>query len=193
MPSGKLEIESYFGHSDDEINAMESLSMDLEIPQTVSIRRNECIILGSKEELISKFPQSKIIYNFEISWNMEIVVPIPSFGVYSIRTFQKLKFTENEITYLRLFGQLAMLAFSKSDLVYQINHKKNFNVQVHTKHELTERQKLIFQLIEKGMTNPQIAKEIGFSESLVRHETILIYSILGISGRKEVIGNSKNH
>jgi DNA-binding CsgD family transcriptional regulator len=193
MPSGNLEIECYFGHADAEINALESISMDLDIPQTASIRRNECIISGSKEELISKFPQSKIIYDFEIGWDMEIVVPITTFGVYSVRTFQKVNLTENKIRYLRLFGQLATLAFSKSDLVHQNNHKKEFNAQVHKKHELTERQKVVFQLVQGGLTNPQIAEQIGFSESLVRHETILIYSILGISGRKEALGKSKNH
>ena len=39
----------------------------------------------------------------------------------------------------------------------------------------------------KGFTNAQIAAEIGYSESLVRQETIQIFRILGVSGRKEII------
>jgi DNA-binding NarL/FixJ family response regulator len=43
-------------------------------------------------------------------------------------------------------------------------------------------------------TNPEIAKELGFSESTIRHETIRIYQILKVSGRKEAInvGIAKN-
>jgi len=39
-------------------------------------------------------------------------------------------------------------------------------------------------LIEDGYTNIAIANEIGYSESLVKQETMTIYSILNISGRK---------
>jgi DNA-binding NarL/FixJ family response regulator len=39
----------------------------------------------------------------------------------------------------------------------------------------------------KGLTNAQIAGEVGYSESLVRQETIQIFRVLGVSGRKEII------
>jgi DNA-binding CsgD family transcriptional regulator len=55
---------------------------------------------------------------------------------------------------------------------------------------LTERQQIIKNLIEKGLTNPAIADEIGYSESLVRQETMAIYAILNISGRKDLLGYS---
>jgi DNA-binding NarL/FixJ family response regulator len=53
--------------------------------------------------------------------------------------------------------------------------------------ELTQRQALIKNLMEKGYTNVAIANEIGFSESLVKQETMTIYSLLNISGRKELL------
>jgi len=52
--------------------------------------------------------------------------------------------------------------------------------------KLTERQKLIVDGIKVGKTNAVIARELGFSESLIRQETIIIYSKLGISGRHEI-------
>ena len=52
--------------------------------------------------------------------------------------------------------------------------------------ELTDRQKVIVQLLTEGLTNSQIAARIGFSESTVRQETIAIYRHLGVSGRHEV-------
>ena len=45
----------------------------------------------------------------------------------------------------------------------------------------------ILDLMAQSLTNPQIAKELGFSESTVRQETMRIYQILQVSGRKEAI------
>jgi DNA-binding NarL/FixJ family response regulator len=56
--------------------------------------------------------------------------------------------------------------------------------------ELTPRQELIKKLVLQGMTNQQIAIEIGFSDSLVRQETMAIYAALNVSGRKELLENS---
>lgn len=50
---------------------------------------------------------------------------------------------------------------------------------------LTERQNLILKLIAEGRTNAAIADVLGYSESLIRQETIKIYAKLGCSGRNE--------
>jgi DNA-binding CsgD family transcriptional regulator len=51
--------------------------------------------------------------------------------------------------------------------------------------EMTERQRVILQMIADGRTNADIADLLGYSESLIRQETIRIYAILGCSGRAE--------
>lgn len=50
---------------------------------------------------------------------------------------------------------------------------------------LSERQLLILKLISEGRTNADIADVLGYSESLIRQETIKIYSFLDCSGRSE--------
>jgi len=50
---------------------------------------------------------------------------------------------------------------------------------------LSERQELILKLISEGRTNGDIADVLGYSESLIRQETIRIYAILRCSGRAE--------
>ena len=50
---------------------------------------------------------------------------------------------------------------------------------------LSERQELVLKLIAEGRTNGDIADILGYSESLIRQETIRIYAILGCSGRNE--------
>lgn len=52
---------------------------------------------------------------------------------------------------------------------------------------LSERQLEILRLMAKTMTNSQIAKRIGFSESTVRQETMAIYRQLEVHGRREAI------
>ena len=51
---------------------------------------------------------------------------------------------------------------------------------------LTSRQAKIVELIRDGKTNGSIADSLGYSESLIRQETIIIYRKLGVSGRKEL-------
>ena len=49
---------------------------------------------------------------------------------------------------------------------------------------LTNRQHKIVAMMAEGMTNNQIANELGYSQSTIRQDTIKIYEILGVAGRK---------
>ena len=53
--------------------------------------------------------------------------------------------------------------------------------------DLTERQTRVRELPAKGMTNPQISRQVGYSESTVRQETMAIYRYFGVSGRHEAV------
>ena len=50
---------------------------------------------------------------------------------------------------------------------------------------LTERQLLVLESMVAGKTNPAIAKELSFSVSTIRLETMEIFDKLGVSGRRE--------
>ena len=50
---------------------------------------------------------------------------------------------------------------------------------------LTQRQILILRGMVEGKTNHDLAVELGFSVSTIRHETMRIYQPLGVSDRKE--------
>jgi DNA-binding CsgD family transcriptional regulator len=51
---------------------------------------------------------------------------------------------------------------------------------------LTPRQERILEMINDGKTNANIAAQLGYSESLIRQETIIIYRKLGVGGRREL-------
>ena len=54
-----------------------------------------------------------------------------------------------------------------------------------TKEVLTQRQLLILAGMIEGKTNHELAEDLGFSVSTIRHETMRIYSLLQVSDRKE--------
>ena len=51
----------------------------------------------------------------------------------------------------------------------------------------SDRQLRILGLMAKGLTNSQISKRVGFSESTVRQETMAIYRYFGVGGRREAV------
>jgi DNA-binding CsgD family transcriptional regulator len=51
--------------------------------------------------------------------------------------------------------------------------------------QLTQRQVLILRGMVEGKTNHDLAVELGFSVSTIRHETMRIYQALAVSDRKE--------
>jgi DNA-binding NarL/FixJ family response regulator len=55
---------------------------------------------------------------------------------------------------------------------------------------MSDRQNVILEMLSRGMTNAKIAEKIGYSESLIRQETIAIYRNLGVSGRAELISSA---
>lgn len=56
--------------------------------------------------------------------------------------------------------------------------------------ELTTRQVEILIMLRAGSTNAAIGESLGFSESLIRQETIIIYRKLGVKGRREILSSS---
>ncbi|MFM8328976.1 MAG: helix-turn-helix transcriptional regulator, partial [Actinomycetales bacterium] len=56
---------------------------------------------------------------------------------------------------------------------------------------ITERQRRIIELIKEGRTNSSTASILGYSESLIRQETIVIYRKLGINGRNDLIDHPR--
>ena len=58
--------------------------------------------------------------------------------------------------------------------------------------DLTNRQQNILTLIKDGKTNGAIASQMGYSESLIRQETMIIYQKLGVNGRRDIFGSNES-
>ena len=94
--------------------------------------------------------------------------------------------------FLRLTGAVIALHLLNSKNDSPIPEYKRSVDRKRTSIDMSNRQKVILEMLSKGATNSEIALEIGYSESLVRQETIEIYRILGVSGRRELIAVAGN-
>ena len=78
-------------------------------------------------------------------------------------------------------------------LSFQIRRSPNQTISINSLDEvrdsggaqLTSRQLLILRGMVDGKTNHELAAEMGFSVSTVRHETMRVYQALAVSDRKE--------
>ena len=78
-------------------------------------------------------------------------------------------------------------------LSFQIRRSPNQAISINSLDEvrdsggaqLTSRQLLILRGMVDGKTNHELAAELGFSVSTVRHETMRVYQALAVSDRKE--------
>ena len=78
-------------------------------------------------------------------------------------------------------------------LSFQIRRSPNQTISINSLDEvrdsggaqLTSRQLLIIRGMVDGKTNHELAAELGFSVSTVRHETMRVYQALAVSDRKE--------
>jgi DNA-binding NarL/FixJ family response regulator len=58
---------------------------------------------------------------------------------------------------------------------------------------LTPRQRQVLSGFVEGKTNHELALELGFSISTIRHETMAIFKTLGASDRKEAAKLAQQH
>lgn len=65
--------------------------------------------------------------------------------------------------------------------------KKQSHMRGLESEKLTSRQTSILEMVKEGRTNNSIAAILGYSESLIRQETIIIYRKLGVDGRKDLL------
>ena len=182
--AGFLNHKASFGFERKDLDQWQKLSLGLDIPITRAVTSNKCIIVNSPEEFYGNYPVATELGAVDTNWKSCIAIPVLPQGVYFLILDSKPKKDSEFEHFLRAVGQIMMIYLNSVKL-----NKASVNSNG-TSGELTSRQKIILSFLEKGFTNPQIAQEIGYSESLVRHETIEIYSKLKVSGRRELLQNS---
>jgi DNA-binding CsgD family transcriptional regulator len=171
-----------------------------DVPMPDAYLRSE-VVLFNKDELPLKYPGFQTI-DQRSPWESLAITPTISGGfVFVFRLQVPLVKSRSTQLYFEAIAQI--LSFYRKDsnqISVNTTESRELEVDSISPHDdelknrpLTTRQRTILALIQEGLTNSQIAGEIGYSESLVRQESVLIYSKLGIRGRVDLRAESSTH
>lgn len=190
--SGSVSAAGSFGLAADVVRALRRLSLWDRSPSVDAIRDGAPVVFPDKDTLVSHYPW---LVNHEGLLHPTMVWPL-AVGTQRIGSLQ-MQFAESvsppavESVFtavapvLGLYLSLRSTASSANDV-----EERRIRVSAddrETEAELTSRQLRILHLLAEGMTNPQIAARIGFSDSTVRQETMAIYRFLGADGRRDAV------
>jgi DNA-binding CsgD family transcriptional regulator len=171
-----------FGWSQEVFDSFPNRQVTAISPITMSIRTNRIIFFTNDAELTTRFPD--ILMNDPGEWVSAVAMPVYPIGGMSFVSSRKLEEThEQEIFFTAIGSLLGLYASRLPTSLEQVAIKVRENIDFEQV-RLTDRQLVIAGLLERGFTNSQIASEIGYSESLVRQETVSIYKKLNVTGRE---------
>jgi DNA-binding CsgD family transcriptional regulator len=145
-----------------------------------------CIAVESQSEYFKNYPEVEKLGEVDVNWSNAVAVPILPFGAFFLALNGEPSRDGSFEPFLRCIGHLLALSLRQSAEKGSGVDVKSARKKSSSK-ELTSRQEVIVELLSKGFTNNEISKEIGYSESLIRQETVTIYAVIGVSGRKELI------
>ena len=212
---GSLHAVGAFGMSPQALEPYKTLSLWDSSPMSDAVRSGDAVILSTVEQVEERYPwlgSKEIPYEPLAVWPLTL----PSQRVGAVQIFFTAQPDVEELR-ADVTGVAAVLALYLSLLSGSGSPHPNSLVEteerptaaangIHTLADvaggddsaaaaqrrpgggaLTERQTRILGLMAKGLTNAQISKRVGFSESTVRQETMAIYRYFGVGGRRDAV------
>lgn len=186
-PQLKLEHHLSFGVTPENLEATRLIDASLVPEFNKLISNDEILIRPLDGPFLLQFKGTE--FQHRPGWRSVVIFSILNTFLVTI-TFQiDLKNDEVNHNYFGLLRGLLGVYLSHSEGVAPTKTQTH---PVKLKQELlgkplTSRQQEILVLIKEGLTNVSIAAKLGFSESLIKQDTITIYQKLGIEGRKEIL------
>ena len=105
------------------------------------------------------------------------------FGFFLVEWPENRQITKEAKEAVTLYSALSSLYFTHSKF-FALEQEK-FNQGSASAPSMSDRQIQILQGMIEGKTNHELATDLGFSVSTIRHETMAIFRALGVSDRKE--------
>lgn len=184
---GNLVLKSSFGFDPKYISQWERIPLTFNVPVIEAIRNDQAYVFNSQEELFGQYPDIDNLGIVSRDWVSCIACPAQSLGAYFVVMNESASVCPEFNSFIKAIGNLLALQLQEMPPVFESKARTAANSSSLPTKPLTTRQELIKDLLIKGFTNPQIAAEIGFSESLIRQETIAIYAHMRVSGRVELM------
>jgi DNA-binding CsgD family transcriptional regulator len=182
---GSVIIPAWYGLTREQVESIPDRFVGVDSPVNRSLRTGNVVDCGSFDTYLFAGPDYPVNL-FPKGFASSVAWPIP--GVGSVVTFcsQANEWTLETELFLMTIGGILALEFENTPIGGFIHREGHPGANV-SPLAMTARQWTIVAAIRRGLTNPEIAKDLGFSESLVRQETMQIYRKLQVSGRKELI------
>jgi DNA-binding CsgD family transcriptional regulator len=181
-PDGVIRCENIQGFSKHEVLTKARFLLSDQRPISIAARTQKTIwahISNVKEE----FPDF-VHFDKYTPWESMVAIPVTLIRVYGFSFPSDLRLSEGINPYLEAVASLLKVYESALDIKNSLGSKtylEESEVQ-----PLSERQTKILECLKTGMTNKEIAELIEYSESLVRHETMIIYKKLRVEGRHQL-------
>ena len=105
------------------------------------------------------------------------------FGFFLVEWSENKQISKDAMEAVTLYSALSSLYFTHSKF-FALHHEQ-FDQDALRGPTLSQRQIQILQGMVDGKTNHELAVDLGFSVSTIRHETMAIFRALGVSDRKE--------
>ncbi len=214
---GSLHAVGAFGMPPQSLEAYKTLSLWDSAPMSDAVRSGEPVILDSVEDVQERYPwmgNAETPYEPMAVWPLSL--PSQRVGAVQLTFTEQpdLDSLRADLTgvsaVLALYLSLLTTVAASPDKVVAALERDDRNggfpltslslvegggLEEGTNHsqrkpapgQLSERQMRILGLMAKGLTNSQISKRVGFSESTVRQETMAIYRYFGVGGRREAV------
>lgn len=171
-----LTIEAVHGFEPENCYLGKEFPIEVGRPSGLAIINKQMIIEKNSPEYYLKYPAIRN-QPLPYPWSSQISIPINSH--YFMQCGRYVDMKEGDELFYQNLQSLMQIYFSKIG-------KVSLEIGDLFGKPLTARQEEILKMIRSGETNEEIADKIGYSASLVKQETMLIYSKLGISGRRDL-------
>jgi DNA-binding CsgD family transcriptional regulator len=179
---GLIRCENLHGFSKQELMSKSVMHISEDRPISIAARAQK-IVWTHIETVNDEF---KDFYYFDelTPWQCMMTIPIGLSRIYAFSFPSKLSDLPGVETYFEAIQSL-LRVYESSLEIRRLANSRDLIAQSELQ-PLTVRQEKILELLRAGKTNKSIAYEIGYSESLVRHETMIIYKKLRVEGRHEL-------
>jgi DNA-binding CsgD family transcriptional regulator len=172
-----------FGWTSSEYASFTDIPIHSKFPVTDAIRTNEVLISHNNSDFAIEYPLM-VDFGYSGDWVSGIAIPVYPIGGMALFSSIELELTETtKIFYVAIGSLLGLYASRLPVALVEVAIKVKESIDL-PQIPLTDRQLVIAGLLERGFNNAQIGLEIGYSESLIRQETMAIYRKLQVTGRK---------
>jgi len=182
LETGVLCALGGFGWDSDQFSSIGELPLQSKMPITDAIRNSRVLVNHAGDEFDESFP---LINSLDLpkDWVSEVSIPIYPIGGMTLFSSIQIELSEAmEIFFVAVGSLLGLYASRLPEALVEVARAVKEKIALNPA-PLSDRQYLIAGMLERGFNNAQIATEIGFSESLVRQESVVIYRKLQVSGR----------